>query len=106
MIAVTEMILNENNFDAEVLHSKMPVLVDFSAQWCGPCRMLAPVMSEIAEEYDGRIKVCTVNVEKAPNLAARFRIDGIPAVLAFKNGKNVDSSVGYTTKENILALLG
>lgn len=105
MIAVKEIVLTEMNFDSEVLKSKLPVLVDFYAQWCGPCRMLAPVMAEIAEEFPGKIKVCKVDVDEAPSLVARYRIGGIPVVIAFRNGERVDSSVGYKTKEQILALL-
>lgn len=105
MIGMREIALTERNFDSEVLQARLPVLVDFYAQWCGPCRMLAPIMAEIAEEYAGKIKVCKVDVDDAPSLVARYRIGGVPAVIAFRNGERVDSSVGYKTKEQILALL-
>ena len=76
-----EITLTKQNFEAEVLQSDKPVLVDFWAPWCGPCRMLAPAVAQIAEEYEGKAKVCKVNVDDEPELAARFGISGIPTVL-------------------------
>ena len=86
--------VTHENFEEEVLRSQLPVLVDFYADWCGPCRMLAPVMEEIAEEFAGKIKVCRVNTDKQTKLAARYRINALPTVIAFRNGERVDSSVG------------
>ncbi len=81
-------------------------LVDFSATWCGPCRMLGPVIEEIAGEYEGRVKVGKVNVDEEPELAGRFRVSGIPTVILFRDGKQVDEFVGYRPKEEVAAFLG
>ena len=102
---MAEMNLTFSDFDEEVLHSDIPVIVDFWASWCGPCRMLAPIVAEIAEENEGKIKVCKVNVDDEPELANRFGIASIPTVLIFKNGKLAETSIGYREKEAILALL-
>ena len=93
------------NFEEEILRSQLPVLVDFYADWCGPCRMLSPVMEEIANEFAGKIKVCRVNADEETKLAARYRVNALPAVIAFRNGERVDSSVGLKTKQQILILL-
>lgn len=93
--------LNNSNFSQEVLRSDMPVLVDFYAEWCGPCRMLAPVMEQLAEEYAGRVKIAKLNVDQAPELAASLGIDNIPALLYFKNGQVKGASVGFAHKEDL-----
>ena len=100
-----EVTITKNNFDAEVLRSEIPVLVDFWATWCGPCRMLAPVISEIAEEYAGTVKVGKVNVDEEPELAMQFRVDSIPTVMLFKEGRLVNTTVGFRPKEQITAML-
>ena len=100
-----EVTITKNNFEAEVLRSKIPVLVDFWATWCGPCRMLAPVISEIAEEYAGTVKVGKVNVDEEPELAMQFRVDSIPTVMLFKEGRLVNTTVGFRPKEQITAML-
>ena len=102
---MAEIILTKDNFENEVLKSDKPVLVDFWAVWCGPCRMLAPTVDEIANEYEGRIKVGKVNVDDEPELANMFKISSIPTVLVFKDGKLSGSSVGYCPKEKLTALL-
>ena len=102
---MAEVTLTKENFDKEVLESKIPVLVDFWATWCGPCRMLAPIIAEIAEENAGKIKVCKVDVDEQPDLASRFRISSIPTLLVFKDGEMTSSSLGYQPKEDVLALL-
>ena len=102
---MAEIKISESNFDSEVIGSDIPVLVDFWADWCGPCKMLAPVLSEIAEGYEGRVKVGKVNVDEEPELAGRFRIASIPTLLLFKNGELVDSSVGVRPKAMIEAML-
>ena len=102
---MAELVLTEQNFEEEVLRAKQPVLVDFWATWCGPCRMLAPGIEEIANEDEGKVKVGKVNVDDEPELANRFGIASIPTVLIFKNGKLAETSIGYREKEAILALL-
>lgn len=102
---MAEITLTSANFENEVLKSDKPVLVDFWAPWCGPCRMLAPVIEEIAEEYTGSAKVGKINVDDEPQLAARFRVSSIPTVIVFKNGKAVNASVGFRPKEQIAAML-
>lgn len=96
-----EITITKDNFEAEVLKSDKPVLVDFWAPWCGPCRMLAPFLAEIAEEKGDKIKVGKVNVDEEPDLAAKYGISGIPAILLFKNGQVVDTSVGFIPKQNL-----
>ena len=97
--------INEANFESEVLQSQQPVLVDFWAEWCGPCKMLAPVLEEIAGEQAGRLKVGKVNVDNNPNLAARFGIQSIPTLLYFAAGEVADKSIGAVSKRAILAKL-
>ena len=94
-----------DNFETEVLGSDVPVLVDFWATWCMPCRMLAPVIEEIASENEGKIKVGKVNVDENPDLARKYRVMSIPTDLVFKNGELTATSVGVDSKENILKLL-
>ncbi len=99
-----EIDLTYNDFDSVVMDSDKPVLVDFWATWCGPCRMLGPVIAQIAEERDD-IKVCKVNVDDEPELARMFNVMSIPTVLVFKNGELKDRSVGFKPKQQILDLL-
>ena len=101
-----EIELTNENFDAEVLQSELPVLVDFWATWCGPCKMLAPTVAEIAEEYAGRLKVGKVNVDNAPELAARFGITSLPVLLLFRKGEVAQTSVGFVPKADVVAMLG
>ena len=100
-----EIKITKDNFEAEVVKSDRPVLVDFWATWCGPCMMLGPVVAEIAEERKDVIKVGKVNVDEEPELAAKFGIMSIPAVLLFKNGEVVANSVGYISKEDMNAFV-
>ena len=103
---MSEIVLNSSNFEEEVLGSKTPVLVDFWAAWCVPCRMLSPVISEIAAQAEGKYKVGKVNVEEEPELAAAYRISSIPTLLVFRDGKAAASSVGVQSRDDIEDMLG
>ena len=98
-----EIEINEGNFEDEVVKSELPVMVDFWATWCGPCKMLAPVVAEIAAEREGTLKVGKVNVDESPELAARFGIMSIPAVFLFKGGKVAAQAVGYMSKDELVS---
>ena len=96
--------INKNNFNEEVLRSDKPVLLDFWASWCGPCRMVGPILDEIAEERED-IKVCKINVDEEPELASEYKIMSIPSLMVIEGGKIVNQSVGAKTKAQILAML-
>ena len=103
---MAEIKITAENFEKEVLQAQEPVLVDFWADWCGPCRMLAPVIEEIANEYAGKVKVGKVNVDEQPELAGQFGVMSIPTLLVFEQGKLVRQAVGARPKAGVLDLLG
>ena len=97
--------ITKNNFHEEVLNSDKPVLLDFWASWCGPCRMLAPVIEQIAEETAGSVKVGKVNVDEEPELAAAFQVASIPTLVVIRDGKITQTAVGVQPKDRILDML-
>lgn len=105
MAAPNIVTLTESNFAEEVLNSPTPVLVDFWAEWCGPCKMIAPILDEIASEYDGKVKIGKVNIDDQQNLATQHGIRAIPTLLIFKNGNVADQIVGLKSKRDLKANL-
>ncbi len=102
---MAEITITNENFEPEVMQSQMPVLVDFWASWCGPCKMLAPIVAQIADEYEGKVKVGKVNVDEQPALAGRYGIASIPTLMLFENGQIKKTSVGFVGKEQIEEML-
>ncbi len=97
--------LNEKNFEEEVLKSEKPVLVDFWASWCGPCRMMSPVIDEIAEEMGETVKVYKINIDEEKNLAVKYNVMSIPTFIVLKNGKEVGRTIGVQDKSEITKML-
>lgn len=95
----------DENFEKEVLKSDIPVLVDFFAEWCGPCKMMAPAIDELAKEYEGKWKIGKLDVDQAPKTAEKYSVQSIPTLIFFKDGQAVDKSVGFQAKEKIKAKL-
>ena len=97
--------LTDSNFDAEVLKSDVPVLVDFTATWCGPCKVLAPVVEKLADEFHGKYKVGKLDIDDAPGVTQKYGVRGVPTVIVFKGGERKGQHVGVTNKETLLKLL-
>ncbi|HOL73082.1 MAG TPA: thioredoxin [Bryobacteraceae bacterium] len=105
MAGANVLTFSDSTFDKDVLNSDVPVLVDFWAEWCGPCKMMAPTVDQIAAEYAGKLKVGKVDVDENGGTAMRFNIRGIPTLLLFKNGRVVDSRVGAVGRSEVLKML-
>ena len=97
--------LNSQNFEQDVLKSSIPVLVDFSADWCGPCKMMAPVIDELADMYEGALKVGKINVDQSPDIAQKYNVMSIPMFAFFKNGEVVETAVGALNKAKLQAII-
>jgi len=97
--------VDQNNFQTVVLQAIDPVLVDFWAPWCGPCRMVAPVVDKIAQTYQGRLKVVKLNTDDSPSIAGKYEVSGIPALILFKGGEPVDRIVGYVPEKQLSAMV-
>ncbi|MFZ1073358.1 MAG: thioredoxin [Verrucomicrobiia bacterium] len=97
--------LTQENFSQQVLQSPAPVLVDFWAEWCGPCKMIAPLLDELADEYDGKVKIGKVNIDEQQNLAAQYGVRAIPTLLVFHNGQVTEQIVGARSKRDLKASL-
>ena len=108
MTSSSIVVLDESNFDDEVINSDMPVVVDFWAEWCGPCQTVIPIVEELAEEFKGRVKFTTLNVDENRNFAMKYRVMSIPTVLFFENGEEIKREAGAKTKsdyQNIISSL-
>jgi len=105
MAAENVQVFNDLNFKTEVLRSEIPVLVDFTATWCGPCKALAPIVAQLADELNGKIKVGKLDVDDAQLTAGKYGVRGVPTLMVFKNGERVAQHVGLTTKQKLLALV-
>ena len=98
-------VFNDLNFEQEVVNSSVPVLVDFTATWCGPCKALAPIIDQIAGDLDGKVKVGKLDVDDSPITAGKFGVRGVPTIMVFKNGQRAAQHVGLTTKQKLLELV-
>lgn len=102
---MAELKITKANFESEVLNASLPVLLDFYADWCGPCRMLAPTIEQLAEEYEGKLSVGKINVDEEPELANRFRVASIPTVVLMKNGQVLSTALGLRPKAEFEAMI-
>lgn len=98
--------VNEANFQSEVLNSNLPVLVDFGAVWCGPCKMLDPIVDQIAKEWDGKVKVVKLDVDNNPELAMRYQVMGVPTLMMFVKGEPLERVTGYQPKDRVIQKFG
>jgi thioredoxin len=96
---MAEMTFTDDNFEEEVLKSDMPVLVDFFAEWCGPCKMLGPIVEELAGEYEGKVKIGKLDVDANPTIAGKYGVQSIPTLICFKGGEEADKCMGFQSKE-------
>jgi len=99
-------VFNDLNFDQEVVNAEGKVLVDFTAAWCGPCKRLSPIVDEVAEQLEGKIKVGKLDIDEAPMTASKFQVRGVPTLMVFEGGRPVQTSVGLVSKAKVLSLLG
>jgi thioredoxin 1 len=97
--------INNDNFQNEVIDSKIPVLIDFWAPWCGPCKMISPTIDELAKEYDGKVKVCKINTDENMDLSSKYQVTSIPCLLFFKDGKPVEKIIGFKSKNDIASVI-
>jgi thioredoxin 1 len=97
---------NDENFEVEVLKSSQPVLVDFTATWCGPCRALAPIIDKLADDYQGRVKVGKLDIDNSPNITRKYGVRSVPTVMVFEGGQKKAMNAGLTTREKLIQLLG
>ena len=100
-----EIKITDSNFEQEVLKAGMPVLVDFWAEWCGACQMVAPTIKTIAEEYQGKLKVCKLNVDEGPKMSSKYEVMSIPTLMIFKNGQVIDKVIGVVPKTQLEATI-
>ncbi|MFO0760391.1 MAG: thioredoxin [Byssovorax sp.] len=106
MASANVKVFNDGNFEAEVLGSDLPVLVDFTATWCGPCKQLAPIVEKLADELQGKVRVGKLDIDDAPAVARKYGVRSVPTVVVFKGGQKAGQHIGLTTRDKLVTLLG